>query len=139
MIELKAETLYRKVGKRYKPARVEFPYDCDFSVPVGSFILVHAYTDGGRSYQYDVTPDNAGWKAAATLAKNKMADAMRKRAPAKEHVSKYSKPYTDEQLALISAFRKQMSKAGGLLPDHWTLTTVDDLAQAAIDEVTKDD
>lgn len=139
MIELKPETLYRKVGKRYKPVKVNFQYDdgLGITVPVGGFVLVHAYTEGGRSYQYDVTPDTAAWAAAAKLSKEKMANAMRKRAPATAHISKYGKPYTEEQQALIAAFRKQMAKAGGLLPEFWDMTTVDDLAQAAIDEVTK--
>ena len=45
------ETLYRKVGRRYVPAYslAHWNYDGDL-MPVGSFRLVHAYSDGGRRY-----------------------------------------------------------------------------------------
>jgi hypothetical protein len=73
------EPLYRKVGRKYVPAYSlsEWSYDKDM-MPVGSFRLVHAYSDGGRRYAYEVTPDTAGWVAAATLAVHAMTEAIHK-------------------------------------------------------------
>jgi hypothetical protein len=51
------ETLFRKVGRKYVPAYSlsEWSYDKDM-MPVGSFRLVHAYSDGGRRYAYERHP-----------------------------------------------------------------------------------
>ena len=81
------ETLYRKVirGKRttYVVAySATSPYVPDLMRP-GTFRLTYAYTDGGRRYEYAVTPDTASFMAAATIARQSMEDAIRQASNAK--------------------------------------------------------
>lgn len=129
-----AETLYVKVGRRYKPARAVIDRYA-MTIPVGSFVLIHAYTEGGRLYQYDVAPDRAGFLAAATVAKLAMVDEMRKACPANPQPK--SRKYTAEELAIIEKFRQDMAAIGSMLPDWWEYTTPDAIAQAGIDAVRK--
>jgi site-specific DNA-cytosine methylase len=65
------------VGRYAGYSLSEWSYDKDL-MPVGSFRLVHAYSDGGRRYAYNVTPDTAAWVAAATLAVHAMTEAIHK-------------------------------------------------------------
>ena len=129
-----SETLYKKVGRRYVPVSQRWD-DCGIQIPVGSFVLVHAYTEGGRTYQYEVKPDNASFKAAATIARNAMALAIRDASIAKPSEGEL-KPYTKTQLAIIEKFRKDMSDAGGLVPVWWNHKAPDDIADAGIKAVT---
>ena len=94
------ETLYSKKGRRYVPAYslAHWNYDGDM-MPVGSFRLVHAYSDGGRRYAYDVTPDTAGWVAAATLAVHAMTEAIHK---ANQLTIASGTPWTKKQQAAIA-------------------------------------
>lgn len=99
---------------------------------VGSFRLTYCYTDGGRRYEYEVTPATASWVAAAMIAKVAIEDAIRAKAAANPHASI---AYTKKQQEIIKRFRKEMSEVGGLLPEWWEHTSVYDLSQAAIKAV----
>ena len=126
--------MYVKRGRRYVPARTVID-DYVMSIPVGSFVLIHAYTEGGRMYQYDIKPDAAAFVAASTIAKQAMVDVMRSSAPATPKPK--SRTYSPQELAIINKFRADMAAIGSLLPDWWEYTTTECIAQAGIDAVKK--
>ena len=127
------ETLFRKVGRRYVPAYslAAWNYDGDL-MPVGSFRLVHAYSDGGRRYAYNVTPDTAGWVAAATLAVHAMTEAIHK---ANQHTVASGTPWTKKQQAAIAQANAILEAAGIWSRRGWTTAAAHDVAQAGIDAV----
>jgi len=127
------ETLYRKVGRRYVPAYslADWSYDGDL-MPVGSFRLVHAYSDGGRRYAYNVTPDTAGWVAAATLAAHAMTEAIHK---ANQHTIASGTPWTKKQQAAIAQANAILEAAGIWSRRGWTTAAAHEVAQAGIDAV----
>ena len=129
------ETLYRKVGRRYVPAysSEHMAYDSDL-MRVGSFRLVHAYSDGGRRYAYNVTPDTAGWVAAATLAVHAMTEAIHK---ANQFTVSSPKPWTKKQQAAIAQANSILEAAGIWSGRGWTTAQAYDVAQAGVDAVTK--
>ena len=129
------ETLFVKVGRRYKPAHQVIDRYA-MTIPVGGFVLVHAYTEGGRMYQYDIEPHRAAFVAAATLARRAMVEAMQARAPATPKPA--TRQYTDQELAIINKFRADMAAIGSLLPDWWESATAEAIAQAGIDAVQKE-
>ena len=120
------ETLFRKVGRKYVPAYSlsEWSYDKDL-MPVGSFRLVHAYSDGGRRYAYDVTPDTAGWVAAATLAVHAMTEAIHK---ANQFTVPSPKPWTKKQQAAIAQANSILKAAGIWSGRGWTTALAYDVA-----------
>lgn len=129
------ETLYRKVGRKYAPAysSAHWAYDSDL-MPVGSFRLVHAYSDGGRRYAYNVTPDTAGWVAAATLAVHAMTEAIHK---ANQLTIAGGTPWTKKQQAAIAQANAILEAAGIWSGRGWTTAQAYDVAQSGIDAVTQ--
>ena len=129
------EPLYRKVGRRYVPAYSlsEWSYDKDL-MKAGSFRLVHAYSDGGRRYAYEVTPDTAGWVAAATLAVHAMTEAIHK---ANQFTVSSPKPWTKKQQEAIKQANSILEAAGIWSGRGWTTAQAYDVAQAGIDAVTQ--
>lgn len=123
------ETLYKKVGRKYVPVRIEFDRD---TLPAGCFRLHYAYENGAGMYFYDVKPDTAGFVAASMIAHKAMEQAIRDAAPAKHTALKR---YTKKQLAIIKRYRAEMVEAGGLLPDWWMHTSPWDIADAGINAV----
>ena len=129
------EPLYRKVGRRYIPtySLAGYNYEGDL-MPVGSFRLVHAYSDGGRRYAYNVTPDTAAWVAAATLAVHAMTEAIHK---ANQHTIAGGKPWTKKQQAAIAQANAILEAAGIWSGRGWTTAQAYDVAQAGVDAVTQ--
>ena len=129
------EALFRKVGRKYVPAYSlsEWSYDKDL-MKAGSFRLVHAYSHGGRRYAYDVTPDTAGWVAAATLAVHAMTEAIHK---ANQHTIASGTPWTKKQQAAIAQANAILESAGIWSGRGWTTAAAHDVAQAGIDAVTQ--
>jgi hypothetical protein len=125
-------TLYKKVGRKYVPF-AERIGDYELTIPVGSFVLIYAYTNGGRRYTYKVKPDTAGFEAAAMIAEHSICEAIHEKA--KYDCDKKSMPYTKKQLAIIKEFREKMIEAGGLMPMWWTSKASYEIAGAAIDAV----
>ena len=127
------EILYRKEGRRYIPtySLAAWNYDGDM-MPVGSFRLVHAYSDGGRRYEYNVTPDTAGWVAAATLAVHAMTEAIHK---ANQLTIASSTPWTKKQQAAIEQANAILESAGIWSGRGWTTAQAYAVAQAGIDAV----
>lgn len=126
------KTLYEKRGRKYVPVqdRWDDGRDC---MKVGQFRLTYCYSEGGRRYEYEVTPATASFVAAATVAREAMEDAIRQRVISTEHIKNV--PYTKKQLAILKRFRKEMSDAGGLLPNWWQHTSAYELSEAAIKAV----
>ena len=135
MTTTETETLFRKVGRRYVPAYslADWNYDKDL-MPVGSFRLAHAYSSGGRRYAYDVTPDTAGWVAAATLAAHAMTEAIHK---ANQHTIASGTPWTKKQQAAIAQANAILEAAGIWSGRGWTTAQAYDVAQAGVDAVKR--
>lgn len=127
-----SDILYRKVGRRYVPAlNVELRHIPSDVMKVGTFRLTYAYTDGGRRYAYDVTPATASWRAAAMVARDAMAQAIRAATPAQPSESTLVK-YTPRQRAGLAKAQAIMAEYGTMLPEWWNHTTPEDIAAAAI-------
>jgi len=121
------ETLYKKVGRKYVPFAMEYDRDV---LRVGQFRLHYCYANGAGMYAYDVTPDTAGFVAAAMIAQKAMEEKMAE--AAKMTPNKGSRPYTKTELATIDEFRERM---GGMFPTWWTQTSAWDIAKTGIDTV----
>lgn len=106
-------------------------WDRDYLKP-GTCRLVIASGDGLRRYAHDVTPDTAGWVAAATIARIAMEQAIHERSA---YTPSGPVKYTKNQLAVLAHCKKLMMEAGMLMPTHWTSTTAHEISQAAIDAV----
>ena len=106
-------------------------WDRDYQKP-GTCRLVIAASDGLSRYAHDVTPDTAGWVAAATIARIAMERAIQERSA---YTPSVPIPYTKNQLAVLAHCKKLMVEAGMLMPQRWTSTTPHEVSQAAIDAV----
>ena len=122
------ETLYKKVGRKYVPVAAHWS-DCDGDqMAAGTFRLTYAYGDGGKRYEYEVTPDTAAAVAAMTIAKKAMEVAIAEAAKMMPSGGLYSK----KELATIKEFRERM---GGMFPCWWHQASAHDIADAAIKAV----
>ena len=128
-------TLYEKRGRKYVPYSLAWHYvrDIGDQMKVGEFRLTYCYSNGGRKYDYAVTPATAPFVAAAMVAREAMEQAIRDKVVATNHIK--SQPYTKKQLAIIERFRKEMSDAGGLLPTWWDHASAYEISEAAIKAV----
>ena len=127
-------TLYEKVGRRYRPwgnAR-DWTRDAD-TMKAGTFRLTACTGTGSYRYEYDVTPDTAGFVAAAEIARSAMILAMQKAAIAAPVET--LRPYTKRQLEIIERFRREMAAAGGMAPSHWEMSSAFKIADAGIKAV----
>lgn len=128
MSEKQTTPIYKKVGRKYVPVHAHWYEDGEY-MPVGTFRLTYAYTDGGRRYEYNVTPATAPTVAALVVAKVAIEDAITKASKTRPMVDKH---YTKKQLACIAKFREDM---GGMCPDWWTQASAHEMAEAAINAV----
>lgn len=125
------EPLFRKVGRKYVPVSANWgEYNYRDTMAVETFRLVYAYSDGGRRYEYDVTPATAPAAAAMMIARKAMEEAIGE--ASKMRPMGGLKPYTKKQQALIAKFREDM---GGFYPSHWTQNSAHEISQAAIKAV----
>lgn len=123
--------LYRKVGRKYVPVAAHWYEDHNADrQAVGTFRMTYAYQDGGRMYEYNVTPSTAPMVAAAMIAKGAMVDAIRQQSSMRPMGG--LTPYTKKQLAAIERFKQDM---GGMYPMHWTSQSAYDIADAAVNAV----
>lgn len=122
-------TLYEKLGRRYIPVYERWQDAHEDQMAVGTFRLTYCYEEGGRRYQYEVTPATATWAAAAMIARDVMVKAMQDRAVA---TPAGRVEYTKKQLAIIERYRAEMAEAGGNLPKWWNVSSPWDIADAAI-------
>ncbi len=129
-----SETLYRKVGRRYEPVSRTWPNDYRDNLAVGTFRLTYCYRDGGRMYEYNVTPDTAGFVAAAMIAREALEKAICDAVIAKPSLPT-TRPYTPKQKRIIEQFRQDMAAAGGLVPNWWTAKSAYEIATAVIETV----
>jgi len=126
-------TLYEKRGRKYVPV-IERWYECD-QLNVGQFRLTYCYAEGGRRYEYNVTPDTAGFVAAAMIAREAMEQAISEVKASRPVIPANAKPYTKKQREILKRFRTEMAAAGGLFPDWWVNTSAWDISEAAIKAV----
>ncbi len=129
-----SETLYRKVGRRYEPVSRTWPNDYRDNLAVGTFRLTYCYRDGGRMYEYNVTPDTAGFVAAAMIAREALEKAICDAVIAKPSLPT-TRPYSPKQKRIVEKFRKDMFAAGGLVPYWWTAKSAYEIATAVIEAV----
>lgn len=132
-----SEAIYRRVqrGKRVHYELIgnarSWHSDMDVLKP-GQFRLEFASQDGMRRYAYPVSPDVAGWEAAALIARGAMDEAIRRAHQAKPMGVTY---FTKKQLAVLAECRQKMEACGACLPTHWQHSTPHEISQAAIDAV----
>ena len=123
--------LYKKVGRKYIPVAAQWYEDAGKDqMDAGTFRLSYAYKDGGRRYEYQVTPATAPMVAAMMIAKVAMEEKLRDMS--RMHPMGTITPYTKKQLALIERFKADM---GGFYPTHWTSQSAYDIADAAVKAV----
>ena len=123
--------LFKKVGRKYIPVAAQWYEDAGKDqMDAGTFRLTYAYKDGGRRYEYNVTPATAPMVAAMMIAKVAMEEKLRDMS--RMHPMGTITPYTKKQLALIAKFRDDM---GGMYPTHWTQDSVHEVSRAAMDAV----
>ena len=128
---MKTETLYKKVGRKYVPVSAHWAEDARMDgMRVGTFRLTYAYCDGGRRYEYEVTPATAPAAAAMLIAKQAMCEAIREASKTRPQggIIKFNK----KQIALIKKFREDM---GHMYPSWWSEAFPDEVADAAIKAV----
>ena len=124
------QSIYKKQGRKYVPVSARWYEDANADqMAVNSFRLTYAYADGGRRFEYAVTPDTAGFLAAAMVAKVAMEDAIRDASiPRPSGTTRYTKA----QRACIDKFRRDMA---GLAPDFWAGVPSYEIANAGIKAV----
>ena len=117
----------RNPNGRYTPVLQAELYNY-VTTPADGFTLT--FKKGGMtSYQYNVTPDTASFKAAATVCRLAMEEAIEEASQSSPHMC-YE--YSKKQLALIAKFKEDM---GGMQPLWWTGSSARDVAQAGVDAV----
>jgi pyruvate kinase len=122
-----SETWFRKVGRKYVPIVEAEKYDY-ITMPAEGFTLAHR-KGGATQWEYAVKPDNAGFLAAAMVARTAMEEAIRQAAT---YRPSGPIPYTKKQLAIIEKFKVDM---GIYKPLWWEQTSARDIVQAGIDAV----
>ena len=137
MTEHETTPLFRKRGRRYVPAYSEVGfdrYDRDM-MAVGSFRLTHAYNDGGRRYEYDVTSDTAALVAALVLYQVELERIILEAAVAVPMRDQNTRQFTPKQQAVLVRYQAEMLEAGGSLPTWWSVGSAHGIARAARDAV----
>jgi hypothetical protein len=121
------ETWYRRVGRKYVPIVEAEKYDY-ITMPAQGFTLTHR-KDGATQWEYAVTPDTAGFVAAAMVFRDAMEDAIRQAATYRPSAPI---PYTKKQLAIIEQFKVDM---GFHVPTWWQATSARDIVRAGLDAI----
>lgn len=123
-------TLYTKHGRRYIPYgnTSDWKYHDGDLMRAGEFRLTHCVGDGSTRYIYNVTPDNAAFLAACSIAQVAMEQAMQEAAISKPEPM----TYTAKQHEIIERFRQEMAAAGGMLPVFWRNSSAAEIAAAGI-------
>lgn len=134
------EAIYRKVqhGKRtlYELIGNARHWQSDYDVlQPGQFRLEFASKDGVHRYAYPISPDVAGWHAAALLARDAMENEITRAAQCAPQTSGTPRPYTKKQAAILARYRQEMADAGAHLPEWWQFTSSYEISQAAIEAV----
>ena len=124
---MRKETWFRKVGRRYVPIVEAEKYDY-VTMPAEGFTLTHR-REGETRWEYAVRPDNAGFVAAAMVARTAMEEAIRQAATYRPSAPV---PYTKKQLACIEQFKRDM---GMVTPIWWQQTSAREIVQAGLDAI----
>ena len=130
MSDKEATPLFKKVGRKYVPVHAQWHEDHSTDqMPVGTFRLTYAYADGGRRYEYEVTPATAPTVAAMMVAKSAIEDAVKRACVMRPNIGR---PYTKRQQAAIERFKEEM---GGMYPSWWVEGSAYEISDAAIKAV----
>ena len=121
------ETWFRKVGRKYVPIVEAEKYDY-VTMPAEGFTLTHR-KGGATQWEYTVTPDTAGFVAAAMVAGQAMEEAIRQAATYRPSAPV---PYTKKQLKIIEQFKADM---GLNVPTWWQQTSAREIVRAGLDAV----
>lgn len=127
MKTVETQTLYTKSGRKYVP--VHAFWHGEDEMKVGTFRLTYAYTDGGRRYEYDVTPATAPTAAAMLIAKDAMVNAITEACRMRPQ---RQREWTKREAETIERFRAEM---GGMFPSWWTENAAYEMVDAAIKAV----
>lgn len=131
--EYYSETLYVKRGDQYVPwGNTESLTTDRHGMKAGTFRLIQCSGDGAYRIRTDVTPDTAGFIAAATIAQDAMEKALIK---ASLIAPKVNTPLTTKQREILNNFKDQMRKAGGIFPHYWEVNSPNEIATAGINAV----
>jgi hypothetical protein len=124
-------TLYTKRGRRYVPYGNISDWRCHDGdiMRAGEFRLTHCNGNGSNWYIYNITPDNAAFLAACSIAQVAMEQAMQEAAISKPDPTVF---YTPQQREIIERFRHEMAATGGLLPVFWRNSSAAEIAAAGI-------
>ncbi len=113
-------TLYKKVGKRYKPAAEHEEWD---SYPAGAHLVI--CSPGSTLRRFDIDPDRAGLLAAAEPLRSQIRDLvveLHKMRPTR-------RPVTLAQQAAWRRFQKAMGNDGYCVE----YASVGEIADAVVD------
>lgn len=124
--------LFQKIGRRYVPWGNDQQWGSDV-MKSGECRITFCAGNGERRFTYGVTPDTAGFVAAAEVARVAMEQAMQAAAIGKPRGQLTM--YTKRQREIIEQFRADMAAAGGLIPTWWEVSSARDIAQAGVDAV----
>lgn len=128
MIVKKVEPLYRKVGRKY----VVVSSACELDImPVGSWRLTHAATDGGNWYFWDIAPNRAAIDAAGFELANEMARLMQEASKPIPQTGSFVK-HTKKQLAALDEAKEILHRAKVAWPSVWEVASTRDIAKAAL-------
>lgn len=103
-----SEPIYRRIehGKRVRYELIgnaqHWTSDMDVLKP-GQFRLEFASGDGVRRYAYPVSPDVAGWEAAALIARHAMEVEIKRASQCSPDIGAFN-PYTKKQMAIKHAY-----------------------------------
>ena len=113
-------TLYKKVGRRYRPVAEHEEWD---SYPEGAHIVV--CRPGSTMRRFDIDPDRAGLLAAA----EPLRDQIRALVVEKQRMSPARRPLTQAQADAWHAFKRAMGNDGYVVE----CASVGEIADAVVD------
>ena len=118
-------TLYKKVGKRYKPAAEHEEWD---SYPEGAHLVV--CSPGSTLRRFDINPDRAGLLAAA----EPLRAQIRALVVEKQRMRPARAPVTQKQADAWRAFERAMGNEGYVVE----YASVGEIADAVVDLIVKE-
>lgn len=118
-------TLYKKVGKRYRPVAEHEEWD---SYPEGAHLVV--CQPGSTMRRFSIDPDHAGLLAAAEPLRNQIRETVAE----KLRMRPSRRPVTLEQQAAWNRFEKAMGRDGYIVE----YPSVSELADAVVDLIVRE-
>lgn len=117
-------TLYKKVGRRYKPAAEHEEWD---SYPAGAHLVI--CRPGSTMRRFSIEPDRAGLLAAAEPLREQIKDLVVE----KQRMRPTCRPVTQAQADAWHAFERAMGNEGYVVE----YASVGEIADALVDLILK--